>query len=83
MRCNIVLSKDKGDEKVMTLKFLEKPCRRCGTIIEVRTDNSWVHCDKCHTSNCKNPDAHQTDEDRYLDNTARMDKLAVDSGWLD
>jgi len=63
----------------MTLKFLDRKCRRCGHDIQVRTNNEWMHCDICHTSNCKNPLAYQTDEDRFIDGLAKMDQIIHDS----
>ena len=57
----------------MTQKYITIDCRFCGKPIEVRTNNEWMHCEHCQTSNCKNPDAYETDEDRYLEAVEKSD----------
>ena len=58
----------------MTLKIIKKPCKCCGNEVEVPTDNTSINCDYCGSSNRKN--IILTDEEKYLRNQARMDKIA-------
>lgn len=62
----------------MTLKEISKKCKTCGSKIQVPTSNKCVNCPICGSSNCKNPEAYRTDEDRYLESMRKADQRAND-----
>ncbi len=64
----------------MTLKYISKECKCCESVIQVPTNNEHVKCHVCGSSNCKNPDAYITDEDRFLDAVRKAD-MRYETEW--